>query len=363
MLGLLGIFGALVAGYMADSVMTSTTKSDGAEPDEASENSAQAAIAADNTASVDLLDMASVTPPPEGPAPDSTEPEDDMRKADSTDTPPPEPENLSLLGGTGDDILTGDRGADTVAGGAGNDLLGGRGGDDMIDGGTGKDHIDGGAGADTLFGGDDDDVVQGNDGNDLIEGGRGNDALAGHMDDDQLSGNEGIDSLLGGSGNDTLSGDDGDDWLAGGFGDDALHGGSGSDTLDGNADNDTIWGYDQQDPENSNGTDFLNGGSGEDTLMIGAGDYAHGGEGADRFTIGDWIGGGECAHISDYSPGEDDIVILYDETAHPDPHVEVLTEEGSDTVTVTLDGIPLAVIANGAGLGLGALTLMPSSSV
>ena len=125
--------------------------------------------------------------------------------------------------------------------------------------------------------------------------------------------------------------------------------------------NDTIWGFDPDNPSDSQGIDFLNGGTGNDTLMIGAGDYAHGGEGADQFTLGDWIGPGDCAHISDYDPAEDDIVILYDAAAHTDPQVELITEAGSGDATVMLDGIPLAVIANGSGLTVDALKLMPAN--
>lgn len=173
-------------------------------------------------------------------------------------------------------------------------------------------------------------------------------------------GGEGDDTLLGGSGDDALDGGEGADWLSGGYGNDVLSGGAGQDTLDGCAGNDTLWGFDDQDQ--SDGGDFLNGGTGDDVLMIGAGDFAHGGEGADDFVLGDWIGDGDVAHISDYNPNEDDIVVLFDAVAHPDPHVELITEDGSDDATVLLDGIPLAVIANGAGLSVDALTLMPSHS-
>jgi hypothetical protein len=97
--------------------------------------------------------------------------------------------------------------------------------------------------------------------------------------------------------------------------------------------------------------------------MIGAGDYADGGEGADVFTIGDWIGEGEFAHITDYNSSEDEIVVVYDALAHPDPQIELITEEGFPDAVVWLDGIPLAVITGGAGLTVNALTLMPSHSV
>ncbi|WP_415233500.1 calcium-binding protein [Pseudorhodobacter sp.] len=357
MLGLLGLFGALFAGFMADGVMSVGSKSesdDTAEDGSFSEASPAAGDEAEGT--VDLLDIATSAAPLEA---------DDPSGFDVTDTPPteaePGPENLTLTGGDGDDILTGNAGADTISGGDGVDLLGGRDGDDLIDGGAGDDYIDGGSGADTLLGGDDDDFVQGNDGNDLLDGGNGNDSLAGHMHNDNMTGDIGDDSILGGDDDDTLSGGEGDDWLAGGYGNDELHGDAGQDTLDGNAGNDTIWGFDANNPTNSQDADFLNGGTGEDTLMIGAGDYAHGGEGADQFTIGDWIGDGGFAHITDYNPDEDDIVVMYDSIAHPDPFIELVTQEGSGDATLLLDGIPLALIADGAGLSVEALTLMPSN--
>jgi Ca2+-binding RTX toxin-like protein len=359
MLGLLGLFGALFAGYVADGVMASHSKSsdDSADSDENHTEFFESESAPETTSSIEAFLVAqsnSATPAAEDPLLDS----------DSSDIPASEPENQTILGNSGDDILTGGTGDDIINGDDGVDLLGGRDGDDLIDGGEGEDHIDGGEGADTLLGGLGDDVVQGNDGDDVMAGGDGSDVLSGHMDNDQLDGGDGEDSLLGGSGADTLNGGGAADWVAGGYDDDVLYGGGGQDTLDGNAGNDTLWGFDPDAPQNDTGddTDFLNGGTGNDTLMIGAGDYAHGGDGADEFTLGDWIGEGDFAHISDYNPDEDDIVVLYDAAAHPDPHVELVTEEGSNDATVLLDGIPLALITDGAGLTVSVLTLMPSNT-
>jgi Ca2+-binding RTX toxin-like protein len=86
----------------------------------------------------------------------------------------------NILGGLGNDTLTGSAAANTLDGGAGNDTL------------------SGGAGADALVGGT---------GNDLIIGGTGNDALSGGADDDIFSYTigDGIDTIDGGIGNDTLS--------------------------------------------------------------------------------------------------------------------------------------------------------------
>jgi Ca2+-binding RTX toxin-like protein len=358
-LGLIGVFGALFAGFMADAVMSSTS---GTQAEDGSEDGAEDEVALDNPSQDgpgDVLEFASNA---------SSWQADDADMAESTDTPAAPPEDIEIIGSDSDDILTGHAGADTISGGAGGDLLGGRDGDDVISGGAGQDYIDGGAGNDSLAGDAGDDAAQGHDGNDLMTGGAGNDTLAGHMGDDALHGDEGEDTLLGGSGADEMDGGEADDWLAGGFGDDVLQGGAGSDTLDGNDGNDTLWGFDPVDmaagtPDAGDDADFLNGGGGDDTLLIGANDHAHGGEGADSFAISNWIGEGEFAHIADYNPQEDDIVILYDITAHPDPQIEVITEDGSDDATVWLDGIPLAVIANGAGLTVDQLTLRPSNAL
>jgi Ca2+-binding RTX toxin-like protein len=141
----------------------------------------------------------------------------------------------TLAGGLGNDVLTGGAGIDTasyagetdnmfvslatnnarrgsaaaavedtlssienILGGLGNDTLTGSAAANTLDGGAGNDTLSGGAGADALVGGT---------GNDLIIGGTGNDALSGGADDDIFSYTigDGIDTIDGGIGNDTLS--------------------------------------------------------------------------------------------------------------------------------------------------------------
>jgi Ca2+-binding RTX toxin-like protein len=75
----------------------------------------------------------------------------------------------------------------TLIGGDGNDTLSGAGGDDTIDGGRGSD------------------VLAGDGGDDRLIGGRGRDTLWGHEDDDILFGGTGRDTLTGGPGADTFS--------------------------------------------------------------------------------------------------------------------------------------------------------------
>ena len=78
----------------------------------------------------------------------------------------------------------------------------------------------GGAGNDTLTGGTANDLLIGNAGNDALDGGQGNDALLGGVGDDNLKGNDGQDLLLGGTGDDTLDGGADNDVLKGGAGTD-----------------------------------------------------------------------------------------------------------------------------------------------
>lgn len=227
-------------------------------------------------------------------------------------------DNLSayatLLGGAGDDTLTGAVGPDTMEGGAGNDILFGLGGVDTLEGGDGNDTLVGGGGADEMFGDADDDLLVWNngDGTDLMEGGAGadivevNGAAAGdnftvgpngarvafartnitpfaldigtaerlHVNgldgNDTISGGAGLAGLIilrmdGGNGNDLLTGGDGDDEMFGSAGNDSMLGMQGHDLLDGGA-----------------GADTQRGGDGDDTLSGGAGaDWLYGDAGYD----------------------------------------------------------------------------------
>ncbi len=59
----------------------------------------------------------------------------------------------TIVGTSGNDLLTGTAGADVVVAGAGDDTVRGLGGADRICGGRGADHLLGGTGADRLYGG------------------------------------------------------------------------------------------------------------------------------------------------------------------------------------------------------------------
>ena len=148
--------------------------------------------------------------------------------------------NDQLYGNGGDDRLDGGRGADLVAGGDGRDagdystreaavhVTVARGGYD-----------DGEAGERDNLRGDVEGVVGGA-GDDSITGWRGNDVLTGGAGDDEISGDGGEDTLNGDAGRDTIDGQDGDDRLSGGSGNDTLVAGDGRNLLYGNAGNDLL---------------------------------------------------------------------------------------------------------------------------
>ncbi|HWA72982.1 MAG TPA: calcium-binding protein [Polyangiaceae bacterium] len=167
-----------------------------------------------------------------------------------------------LLGGHGNDVLTGNVSSNHVRGGEGDDRLSGgvnggacAGDVDALDGESGDDTFDQGSApdcADTLNGGVGTDRVdyQGRSGNlSIALDGLANDgepAGAGEKDnvktdveiviggggDDQIKGSAANDELHGGPGNDVLSGGAGNDVLCGDSGNDVLNGETGDDTFD-----------------------------------------------------------------------------------------------------------------------------------
>ena len=152
--------------------------------------------------------------------------------------------NDRINGGTGDDQLIGEAGADTLNGGVGADTVdysaasvpltisidgqandGARGERDAVAtdvenvvGGSGNDSITGSTAANDLDGGTGNDSISGGSGNDAVDGGVGNDSLVGGVGDDVIEGGTGNDTISGEIGNDTLDGESGLDQVDGGAG-------------------------------------------------------------------------------------------------------------------------------------------------
>lgn len=177
----------------------------------------------------------------------------------------------------GADALRGMDGSDTLLGWGGNDTLQGDNGDDSAEGMAGNDLLGGGVGNDTLLGGANDDSINGDLGNDLLDGGPGADTLVGA---------EHADTLIGGSGNDRLDastslgsgkrafGGDGADTIFSGTSGSLLDGGDGPDiilsgsansasTLMGGGGADTLYGSSNMGP-----LALLDGGLGDDLYLV-----------------------------------------------------------------------------------------------
>jgi Ca2+-binding RTX toxin-like protein len=170
---------------------------------------------------------------------------------------------VTMSGGKGDDVLTGDSKADVLNGEAGNDTLAGGGGNDTLNGGDGNDTFDEGTaanGSDVFNGGTGVDTVDyskraGGVGVKLtMDGLAANDGEAGTEGDnvksdvenaygtdynDLITGNASANRIRGGLGNDQLNGGDSDDVFeqggdlsSGDHDSDVIVGGKGMDTVD-----------------------------------------------------------------------------------------------------------------------------------
>lgn len=203
----------------------------------------------------------------------------------------------SVVGGSGDDLLTGhSTNPDTLSGAGGDDVLNGLGGGDMLVGGLGTDELHGGSSsADTVsyaghtsgvsvdFDGLADDGAPGEHDSidsdiERVTGSEHADTLSpnpsfyssqvqGMDGDDTIIGNASDAILNGGTGNDTIHGGKGSEDVVGGLGDDALSGGAGWDSyVNGGSGNDTVDTLDGNTGENAAC------GDGVDTALVDAQD-------------------------------------------------------------------------------------------
>jgi Ca2+-binding RTX toxin-like protein len=172
----------------------------------------------------------------------------------------------NIIGGSGNDKLTGSTYAaspigytknNKLVGGAGNDTLVGLDGNDILDGGDGNDSLDGGAGNDNLIAGIGTDKLIGGAGTDAADysgrsdaliltlDGKANDGKVGEndlisADIENVNGGKGNDKIVGDKNNNVLKGNDGNDTINAGAGNDSLDGGKGIDLLYGEDGNDVI---------------------------------------------------------------------------------------------------------------------------
>ncbi|SFU83271.1 Ca2+-binding protein, RTX toxin-related [Aliiroseovarius crassostreae] len=186
-----------------------------------------------------------------------------------------------VIGGLGDDTITGNNNANIISGGRGSDYISGGGGDDIILPGalpgrsTGRDYetdtLDGGTGFDIVsFEGESGEQIE----IDLGAKPEGWSYARAYTYQQSSTVKETIsyiklrnfEGVVGGQLDDEISGDDVANYLSGIGGNDRLSGRAGSDTLVGGAGNDTLIG--------GEGNDALVGGDGADTFIIGGSNEA-----------------------------------------------------------------------------------------
>lgn len=205
----------------------------------------------------------------------------------------------NIVGGAGNDTLTGSNKSNSIKGGGGADTISGgpagspcSGDVDVLEGGAGDDKFDMGSAADCA------DSVSGGDGKDTVDyqarpmvgvsfgvtvsaDGTANDGATGASEGDNVKND--VEVILG-----TAF----DDVITGSAGNDELHGNAGADTLNGLAGDDTLFG--------GPGADTLNGGDGADTFVAHGNDAALTGT-VSAYTGADVMNGGAGVDTVDYS--------------------------------------------------------------
>lgn len=205
--------------------------------------------------------------------------------------------------------------------------------------------------------------VVGTPGSDVLKGGENEDFLDGDAGDDWLVGAEGDDMLVGGAGDDMLEGGQDDDFLLGGDGADHLNGNAGRDVLEGNAGDDLLSGIEIHGPETDLGDDdILMGGRGDDVLILGAEDTGTGGAGSDSFVTGAWLGEGSAPTLTDFTSGEDTLVVFYPSSASA-PEITIEPgPEGSGHTEIRAEGDVVALVASDTEIILDDIVTRPGSA-
>ena len=230
-----------------------------------------------------------------------------------------------ILGGDGNDVLTGGsstyidsatglgpalyggNGSDTLTGGTGSALLSGDAGDDFIFGGTGSTLIYGGDGADIIYG--ETATIYGGDGNDNIDSGG---VLYGDAGDDHITLSlAGVG--YGGDGNDTLDAYQGWSTLYGGLGDDILIAGVDGGHLEGGEGLDTFY-------SSRKGAE----------IIAEWGETVYGGSGMDEFTLD--LSAQTDAYVISFAKASRQIVYANGGTVNGVDHVNLAMGSGDDNV-------------------------------
>ncbi|RXT52937.1 hypothetical protein B6S44_19550 [Bosea sp. Tri-44] len=215
----------------------------------------------------------------------------------------------ALVGSSGNDVLIGDNGNNSIASGNGEDVLYGLDGNDVLSAWGDGDKLYGGAGNDRLIGSSFT-LMEGGDGDDVLSGGHGS-ILRGGAGNDTLSGPFGFKILEGGTGADQLVGGRGFDWATYENATEAVRVSlSGAVANTGEAAGDTFSSIDgvrgsRFDDVLIGATDtaIFDGGDGDDTIVSRAGGSLYGGRGNDTY----FVSTASAAVVEDQDQGYDRI--------------------------------------------------------
>ncbi|MBE8968629.1 calcium-binding protein [Nostocales cyanobacterium LEGE 12452] len=205
----------------------------------------------------------------------------DVFDADSTQTTVFKRNTVTFLNDLDNNIKGFNDSNDVINGQGGDDIIDGLSGNDLLRGGGGNNTLEGGIGDDTLsaISSTGDNLLFGDDGNDSLD-------ISGRIFSDQSNRFGNFDSRS--LGNNTLNGGVGNDTLnaSGSKGDNLLSGGDGNDSLDISGSYSNNYGYASD--SRSSGNNTLNGGVGNDALRAGGSkgnNLLFGGDGNDSLDI------------------------------------------------------------------------------
>ena len=108
--------------------------------------------------------------------------------------------------------------------------------------------------------------------------------------------------------------------------------------------------------------DYLNGGGGDDSILAGSGDIVTAGSGADQIVLGEWLVEGDDAQILDYTPGDDSLVLIWDDGDSDVPDVQIADDPEVEGRTIIMMNGAVVASVNGTDLQPGDIALVPLSS-
>ena len=104
---------------------------------------------------------------------------------------------------------------------------------------------------------------------------------------------------------------------------------------------------------------FLNGGAGDDTIVAGGGDVVTGGQGADDIVLSP---GDEDVTVMGFQPGEDKLLVTWEDEANPEIEVEP-DAENANLTRVMINGQEVAQVYGADGMTVADIQLITEAQL